>query len=66
MTSNIGIDLKHREQGVHLLPDGSIRYCFTRTQIYEVLSQYILKLEGAVKTVKVEEVRTMTTFVIMK
>lgn len=66
MTSDIGIDLMSSETGVHSLPDGSTRYCVTRSQIDEILEKHELKLDGSVKTVKVEDLRSMTMMVFRK
>ncbi len=67
MTSDIGIELDQKNQnGVFHLPDGSIRYLITRRKIDELISTYSLSLLEPVKTVKVEELRSMTTIVIKK
>lgn len=66
MTSAIGINLENSETGVHVLPDGSTRYCVTRRQIDLILGKYGVKLDSAVKTVKVEGLRSMTMMVFRK
>lgn len=66
MTSDIGIDLMLSETGVHSLSDGSTRYCVTRSQINELIEDHSLKLDGSVKTVKVEDLRSMTLMVFRK
>ncbi|MFT5860637.1 MAG: tellurite methyltransferase [Flavobacteriaceae bacterium] len=66
MTSDIGINLNEIDTGVHILPDGSTRYCVTRKQIDALLTQHNLKLDGLVKTVKVEELRSMTMIVFQR
>lgn len=65
MTSDIGLKLGHEgKSGVYDLPDGSVRYLITRKQIDELLETYALTLVEPVKTVKVEELRSMTTLVL--
>lgn len=66
MTSTIGLDLPHSSNGVYLLPDGSTRYLITRERITELCHEHSLQLIEPVKTVKVEELRTMTTIVFRK
>ena len=67
MTSDIGISLpSFSENGVNVLPDGSTRYLITRDRMDELISEYSLSLLEPVKTVKVEELRSMTTLVIKK
>ena len=64
MTSNIGLILD--QNGVFNLPDGSKRYLLTRKQVDVLLSEYSLSLLEPVKTVKVEDLRSMTTLVLKK
>lgn len=65
MTSDIGLELEHEgKSGVFDLPDGSVRYLITRKQIDELLETHALTLVEPVKTVKVEELRSMTTLVL--
>jgi len=67
MTSNIGIDLPNEEEnGVYDLRDGSTRYLLTRSKVDELISEYSLSLLEPVKTVKVEELRSMTTLILRK
>lgn len=66
MTSDIGINLNESETGVYRLPDGSTRYCVTRKQIDKLMTEHNLQLDGPVKTVKVEELRSMTMMVFRK
>lgn len=66
MTSTIGMNLPFSETGVYHLLDGSTRYLITREQVTELCKRYTLSLVEPVKTVKVEELRTMTTLVFRK
>lgn len=67
MTSDIGLKLNQNDRnGVFHLPDNSERYLITRQKIDELLSVYSLSLLELVKTVKVEELRSMTTIVLTK
>ncbi len=66
MTSSIGIDLPNSENGVYSLPDGSTRYLISREQIRQLCQEHDLQLIEPVKSVKVEELRTMTTIVFQK
>ncbi len=66
MTSTIGLDLPTSSNGVYLLPDGSTRYLITRERITKLCAEHDLQLIEPVKTVKVEELRTMTTIVFQK
>ncbi|MDG1332634.1 MAG: class I SAM-dependent methyltransferase [Crocinitomicaceae bacterium] len=67
MTSDIGLDLhQNGRDGVFDLSDGSERYLITRERINELLKEYDLSLIEPVKTVKVEELRSMSTIVLTK
>lgn len=67
MTSDIGLDFQSASQnGVYNLPDGSQRYLITREKVNDLLSEHSLSLVEPVKTVKVEELRSMTTLVLTK
>lgn len=67
MTSDIGLELETiGEQGVFQLPDGSTRYLLTREKVTELQQTHSLSLLEPVKTVKVEELRSMTTLVLRK
>ncbi len=66
MTSNIGLNLNYSENGVSLLPDGSTRYLISREQVTEMCNRFDVQLAEPVKTVKVEELRSMTTLVFTK
>lgn len=67
MTSDIGLKLDQADRnGVYDLPDNSERYLITRKRIDELISEHALSLLEPVKTVKVEELRSMTTIVLTK
>ncbi|MEO9532218.1 MAG: class I SAM-dependent methyltransferase [Crocinitomicaceae bacterium] len=68
MTSNIGLEnkIELEENGRCQLPDLSERYVITRKQIDDLCSYHGLQLIEPVKTVKVEELRSMTTIVLQK
>ncbi len=66
MTSNIGLDMELNNRETHHLRDNTVRYLITRDRITELLSQYDLKLLEPVKSVLVEDLRSMTTLVISK
>ncbi|MEM7036518.1 MAG: class I SAM-dependent methyltransferase, partial [Bacteroidota bacterium] len=68
MTSEIGLEghLGPAPNGVYDLPDGSIRYLLTRPKVDLLLQKHGLHLQGHVKTVLVERLRSMTTLVLRK
>jgi 2-polyprenyl-3-methyl-5-hydroxy-6-metoxy-1,4-benzoquinol methylase len=67
MTSDIGLPLHSvGKDGVFDLPDGSERYLITRAQVDVLMSEHSLSLLEPVKTVKVEDLRSMTTLVFVK
>lgn len=67
MTSDIGLKLDQNDRnGVFNLPDHSERYLITRSKIDELILEHSLSLFEPVKTVKVEELRSMTTLVLKK
>jgi len=67
MTSDIGLPMDQpKENGVYALPDGSTRYLLTREKVDEMMNRYGMSLLEPVKTVKVEELRSMTTLVLRK
>lgn len=64
MTSDIGLKLEQNDRnGVFNLPDRSVRYLITRVKIDELILEHSLSLLEPVKTVKVEELRSMTTLI---
>ena len=68
MTSNIGLESKVSigEKGRCDLPDRSSRYLITRKQIDDLCAYHELQPIEPVKSVKVEDLRTMTTLVLQK
>ncbi len=67
MTSDIGLHIESKgHEGVFDLPDGSQRYLITRAQVDGLSSEHSLSFLEPVKTVKVEELRSMTTLVFLK
>ena len=67
MTSDIGLPTHLvGKDGVFDLPDESTRYLITRSQVDCLISEYSLSLLEPVKTVKVEDLRSMTTLVFEK
>jgi len=68
MTTNIGLEnkLQIEENGRCRLPDLSDRYVANRKQIDDLASYHSLQLIEPVKSLKVEDLRTMTTIVFQK
>lgn len=68
MTSNIGLEsiVQIEENGRCRLPDLSDRYLITRKLIDDLCAYHSLELIEPVKTIKVEELRSMTTIVLQK
>lgn len=68
MTSTIGMEnqIKIDDDGRSRLPDGTDRYVIRREQIIELCQQHQLTLIDPIKSVKVDELRSMTTFVLQK
>ena len=68
MTSDIGIEnkVKHIENGVYDIPDGSIRFLLTPTLLKEMMSENNLSFIEPLKTVNVDGIRCMSTLVLMK
>lgn len=68
MTSDIGIEnkVKHIENGVCHIPDGSIRFLLTPTLLKEVMQKNKLSFIEPLKTVNVDNVRCMSTLVLRK
>jgi len=68
MTSDIGIENKVKaiENGVYLIPDGSTRFLLTPTLLHSMLQENNLSFIEPLKTVNVDNVRCMTTLVLMK
>ena len=68
MTSDIGIEGKPilLKDGVYFLPDQSERFLLTRTLLNEMLSIHQLSLLEHVKSTNVNDLRSMTTLVLIK
>jgi len=68
MTSDVGIENKVRliNDGVYLIPDGSTRFLLTRSLLTDILQQYQLSFIEPFKTVKVDDIRCMSTLVLQK
>jgi tellurite methyltransferase len=68
MTSDIGIENKIRsiDNGVYLIPDGSTRFLLTPTLLQTMMQQNNLTFIEPLKTVNVDNVRCMSTLVLMK
>lgn len=65
MTTSMGMgdSLNINEKGVCTLPDTSVRYVLTRTQIDHLLKEHKLRLLEPIKTVLVEQLRSMAVMV---
>ncbi|MEO8854679.1 MAG: class I SAM-dependent methyltransferase [Ginsengibacter sp.] len=68
MTSDIGIENKVMpiENGVYHIPDGSTRFLLTPTLLHSMMQENNLSFIEPLKTVNVDNVRCMTTLVLMK
>lgn len=68
MTSDIGIEGKPTllQDGVYFLPDQSERFLLTRHLLNEMLEKHELTLLEHVKSTNVNDLRSMTTLVLMK
>ncbi|MEO6838510.1 MAG: class I SAM-dependent methyltransferase [Ginsengibacter sp.] len=68
MTSDIGIEnkVKHIENGVYDIPDGSIRFLLTPVLLKQVMHENNLSFIEPLKTVNVDNVRCMSTLVLRK
>ena len=68
MTSNIGIENKVTliEKGVYQIPDGSTRFLLTPPLLNEIMQENNLSFIDPLKTVNVNNVRCMSTLVLMK
>jgi len=65
MTTDIGMcdALKVNENGVCTLPDESVRYVITKQQIDHLLKEHSLRFVEPIKTVLVEQLRSMAVMV---
>lgn len=68
MTSEIGIEtfIEPVGEGVYNLPDGSQRFLLTRQLLQILFQRFPIGLAEPVKTVNVEDIRCMTTLVLIK
>ena len=69
MTSDIGMspdELQEMEDGKYMLPDGSLRFLLTPALLEEVLQEYPAELLEPVKSVVVQNARSMATLVLQK
>jgi len=68
MASDIGIENKivPLGNGRFSLPDGSDRFLLTKPLIEELLNSFPLTLAEPVKTTNVQDIRCMTTLVMVK
>lgn len=68
MTSDIGIEDKVQlvGDGVYGIPDGSRRFLLTRTLLADIMRKNRLSFLEPLKTVNVEDIRCMSTLVLMK
>mgnify|MGYP001598081226 FL=1 len=68
MTSDIGIEkkVKHIENGVYHIPDGSIRFLLTPALLKEAMHENNLSFIEPLKTVNVDNLRCMSTLVLRK
>lgn len=68
MTSNIGIEDKVKlvEDGVYIIPDGATRFLLTPALLAATMQQNNLSFIEPLKTVNVDNIRCMSTLVLMK
>ena len=68
MTSDIGIENKVEllENGVYVIPDGSIRFLLTKSLLAELMKQHSLSFLEPLKTVNVNDIRCMSTLLLQK
>lgn len=68
MTSNIGIEnnVTPIENGVYQIPDGSTRFLLTPSLLEEIVQENNLSFIEPLKTVNVDNIRCMSTLVLMK
>ncbi len=69
MASSFGLaagDLKNAGEGKYLLPDGSLRFLLHPSLLNKMLESYPCQLLEPVKSVLVQDVRSMTTLVLEK
>lgn len=68
MCSNVGIEekLEALNDGVYIIPDGTKRFLLTRELLNELQNLYDFELIEPLKTVNVNDLRSMSTIVIRK
>ncbi len=68
MTSNIGIEsyVELLEDGVYVIPDGSIRFLLTKPLLASAMHQCNLSFIEPLKTVNVNDIRCMSTLMLEK
>jgi tellurite methyltransferase len=68
MTADTGIENKLElvADGVYIIPDGSTRFLLTRTLLANCIQKHNLSFAEPVKTTNVDDVRCMTTLVLLK
>lgn len=68
MAANICIEDKviPLGDGIYLIPDGSKRFLLTKTLLAETMEQFNLSFIEPLKTVNVNDIRCMSTLVLMK
>jgi ubiquinone/menaquinone biosynthesis C-methylase UbiE len=68
MASDIGIEDKVEliTDGVYQIPDGSVRFLLTRLLLADCLRQYNISFAEPIKTTNVDDVRCMSTLVLLK
>lgn len=68
MTSDIGIEDKalHLTDGVYTLPDKTERFLLTKSLLEKIIKKYYLSFLEPLKTVNVNDKRSMTTLVLQK
>ena len=67
MTSDIGIEHHVRKisEGVYLIPDGSKRFLLTRSLLTQLMGKYNLTFLEEFTTVNVNDVRCMSTMMLV-
>ncbi len=68
MAADIGIEDKVEliADGVYAIPDGSVRFLLTRSLLANCMQQYNLSFAEPLKTTNVDDVRCMSTLVLLK
>ncbi|PIB36104.1 hypothetical protein BFP72_12215 [Reichenbachiella sp. 5M10] len=66
MTSDVGLNLEPSASAQHLLPDGSLRYLIDSSKIEHLTSRFGYEHIEPIKTVVVDQMRSMATLVLRK